>query len=294
VFKRSLIAALLLTVMTTHLLYAATPLGSVAGEVISEINVANWSSYYLAITNPAHQFKDHRFFGVSQELQTMLYLNILKKYGISVSEDALAAYAKAAEQSKPEIAEFYKRLREQVKTDEKSFTRTFFMNAYTADQLKLTTFRKETDKINAERKKEAESIAAKLEKAPGGFNSYKDKYPIKTIKASMNNGIIVDTKNPEIVSIPLSVASQEAENVAKALKPSKSSKSVVSTREYFLIVKNRGKKGDDYLLDAIFIPKLSFDEWFQIEIKSIPVKISDLKIKKDLLERVSWVKNLKL
>lgn len=54
------------------------------------------------------------------------------------------------------------------------------------------------------------------------------------------------------------------------------------------------KKGDEYFVASVSIPKRDYDEWFWSIAGDVPVWIYDEELKNELIKNVSWVQKVNL
>lgn len=288
----ALLAAFSLFTCTT---VQAKELARVGSVGIDDKPLSLWA-YSQTMQKVPNQIKDLQYFGLAQEIRSELGRQIAKKYEIKIADEDIIAYSDSEERANPGSADIYKRLKEFAGNDKAFYARTLYTTQCINVVLQSQVYRTKSGKLSESRKVAALDLAKQLSKNPGGFNAKAKAggYAVKSITASVAKGIRTDDNN-EILSIPMSVGAGDAEQAGTALKKGDVSDKVIESREYFLVVKGKGgKKDGEQQMEAILVPKLSYDEWFWSEAKNIQVTIPDKKLKKEIVERALWAKKLKI
>jgi hypothetical protein len=293
-FASLLRTGLILFLLGAQSVWAAS-YGSVGGVPIDGKNVDRWVQYMQVNPGPG-QFKDMRFFGVAQEIKKLLNLAMLKKLGVKIDQKDLDEYA-TIKANEPSQKAFFDKLFEVTGKDRKTFVDSFFLYPYTEDLLQHDVFTPaKSNEFNKDLEGRINVVAKKLAVNPALFaeTGRVNNYEIKEVTASVSGGIRLTDEKRFALSIASSVPAKEMEDAAKLLKEGSVNPVAIANYQYFMIIKAKGKKGDEYLLDAMLVPKKGYQDWFWAQAGKIPVKITDKKIRKEVKERAPWAVHLNL
>jgi hypothetical protein len=236
-----------------------------------------------------------KYVGLGQLIKGFLSIEVLKSLGHKIENTTLDNEAKRINNN-TKNPELLNEIIISYGNDKDSYLKTFVGIVY-AERILYNEIFLKSKEIHQEQHHKADNFLKTVMKNPETFETTAEKSGLKTMKfiISAQDGI---KPYGEKKSIKTSGSdTQQAKrliNFISLLKEGEIYSDIIEWQEGYQIIRLIQKDGEDYVIDSVNIPKRSYDEWFWEKASSIPVKIYDKNLEKELLKEVLWAKQLKL
>lgn len=248
------------------------------------------------------------YIGLTQLIKGYLSEEVLKSLGQKVDQSAWEAESTRIDQNTkaPAVLEKVKNV---YGRDRKNYLNNFIRVVYAERAVYNEVFLK-SGAIHQQQRNSAEIFLQAALKSPSAFSEAARTQGLeaKKLKLSEQEGIQPLETRARPRENPSGAGQEQAKRLIEAissLKPGAVAPQLIEWQEGYQVIKlikhvgpvsqtGRKNEGEYYLVESVSVPKRNFDDWFWERASEIPVRISDPKLKDELLKNVGWAKNLKL
>lgn len=236
------------------------------------------------------------YVALSQLIKGYLTEEVLKSLGYKIDSDVLEGEAKRIDTNTkaPDVLNAIKKV---YGNDRESYLKGFVRIVYAERFLYNEVFLKSRE-IH---KEEWEKIAHFLERAkkrPAEFSKIAKEFHLEPqrLRISKKEGIVIDAERDEAILEREPQGVEQAGYILSRISNTPAGEvypEVIEWREGFQVLKVV-KKGDEFKVESVSVPKKNYDEWFWNIARDVPVWIYDKELKDELIKNVPWAQKVNL
>ncbi|MDH4162515.1 MAG: hypothetical protein OEW15_07470 [Nitrospirota bacterium] len=251
----------------------------------------------VSVTEIYYPGSGKNYVALSQLIKGNLSIEMLRSLGRTVDDSVLEKEAQRIDQN-TKAPEMLKRIKDVYRSDRKAYLRSFVALVYAERVLYSEVFLKSPDAQATERK-QAESLLQQASPSPSSFmqTARKQGLSAEQFRVSLKYGVVPIEHTPLATPAPHEADLEHADRLHHLLettKPGAIYPKVIEWQENFQVVRLLRRTGKDLIIESAAVAKRSYDEWFWEKASKVPVRITNIALKSELLKEVSWASRLKL
>lgn len=254
-------------------------------------------SYRARVSEVYYPQSGKDYIALSQLIKGYLAEEVLKSMGYKIDANVIDSESRRidANTKAPDVLNAIKKVYGRNKEAyNKSFVRIVYAERFLYNEIFL-----KSPIIHKEMREKADEFLKRVIKKPRQFPKIASEMNLnlKELIISKEKGIRDAEKEKESERPSNQQGIEQAGFIIdkiKSVKPGNVYPEIIEWQEGYQVIMVKRKKGNEFYIASVSIPKRDYDEWFWSIAGDVPVWIYDKKLKDELIKNVSWVQRVNL